>query len=186
MKKNLVALLLVLAVVSVGVFAAPTNPDPASFNVTTTVTGINLMKITKAQYNPSNPNPTNFGSAEAYGGTHSVSAGGTQVINAWISTLSNSRKGYKVTMGATAMKSSLEGASDTYINYTVKVDNNNDKKITTNNATLVTPVTVIQHDSLQGPTATSLQISLEVNEGEFNTAVEGVYTGTVTFTYSAN
>lgn len=187
MKKNLVALLLVLAVVSFGVFAAP--PGPIDFTITADVVGVNLMKITTEQYNPPKPTPANFGTAEEHTGTHTVSVGGGQTIDAWISTLSNSRKGYKVTMSATAMKSAAapEGGGDArYINYTVKVDNDTQKMITTNGASAVSPVIVIQHSSLQKPTATSLQISLEVNATDFEEAVEGEYIGTVTFTYGSN
>jgi hypothetical protein len=41
MKKNIIAALLILALAGFGVYAA--NPNPSSFDVTTIVSGINLI-----------------------------------------------------------------------------------------------------------------------------------------------
>jgi len=188
MKKNLVALLLVLAVVSVGVFANP-NQDtgPKTFTVTTTISGINLMRVSSAQYVANPIAPSSFkelGVVE----NHGVEAGGDQGTVAYLSTLSNYRKGYKVEMTATAMKSTLEGASAAYINYTITVDGDaTHKQITTNNNdTHDNNKVVINTGALSGLNAVSLPITISVNAGQFTNAVEGMYSGEVKFTWIAN
>jgi len=186
MKKKLVALLLVLAVVSVGLFAnSNQDTDPKTFEVKTVVQGINMMRISDAQYTQDPPTPTTFKALNPVS-LHTVTAGGSQSDGdpiAWISTISNSRVGYKVNMTATAMKSSVSGVN-AYINYTVTVGG---KSITTTgNDTHNNPVTVIdtKTSGLAGLNAVSLGITMIVNEGQFASAVEGTYTGEVKFEWS--
>lgn len=178
MKKNIIAALLILVLASFGVYAA--DPSPSSFDVTTTVAGINLMKLTTAEFTQTSPGQ--FASATAYTGPLTISTYGSQTFSAWLSTMSNSRSGYKVTMTATAMKSSVQDQADAYINYTVTV---NTKSITTNNASS-TPasVDVITVTSLTGLAKQSHQIALTVDQTSFEAALEGSYSGTVTFTYT--
>lgn len=179
MKRNIAAALLILALASFAVYAA--DPSPASFDVTTTVPGINLMKITTAQFTQTTP--AQFASATAFTGPLAITTHGSQTFNAWLSTMSNSRSGYKVTMTATAMKSSIQDQADAYINYTVTV---NTKSITTNNASS-TPasIDVITVTSLTALSKQSHKIALTVDQASFQSAVEGSYSGTVTFTYTA-
>ena len=82
-------------------------------------------------------------------------------------------------MTATAMKSTV-GSVDAYINYTVAANN---KSITTNGATAVAGVKVIEVTSLSGLGVESHLITLTVDATTFNAAVEGSYSGTVTFEY---
>jgi hypothetical protein len=178
MKKNIVAALLILALAGFGVYAA--DPSPSSFDVTTTVAGINLMKLTIAEFTLTTP--TQFGSATAYTGPLEITTYGAQTFSAWLSTMSNSRSGYKVTMTATAMKSTIQDQADAYINYTVTV---NTKSITTNNTTSTpTSIDVITVGTLSGLAKQSHQIALTVDQTSFEAAVEGSYSGTVTFTYT--
>ncbi|ADY12423.1 hypothetical protein [Sphaerochaeta globosa] len=177
MKKNIVAVLLVIALSTVSAFAV----DPASFNVSTAVNGINKMKITQAAF--SGTTPASFNSALAFVGPLGVTTSGPQTFSAYLSTMSNNRIGYKVTMGATAMTSAVAGQTTSYINYTVGV---NTKSLTTAGATVVTPVEVITVASLTGLASQSHAISLSVDATSFDAAVEGTYSGTVTFTYTAN
>jgi len=179
MKKNIVAVLLVIALSTVFIFAA-TNPPATSFDVSTNVSGINKMKITTAAF--TGTTSSSFDSATAYTGPLAVTAAGSQTFSAYLSTMSNNRVGYKVTMGATAMSSTVSSAT-AYINYTVSVNN---KSLTTNNGTTVAPVEVITVASLTGLASQSHQIALSVDATSFDAAVEGSYTGTVTFTYTAN
>ena len=177
MKKNLIVLL-VIALVTVGLFAA--DPTNASFQVTADVSGINLMKITTAKYEGSSPTDfANNTTVPIYAGPLSVTASGAQTLSAYISTMSNSRSGYHVTMTATAMKSTV-GSVDAYINYTVAA---NTKSITTNGATAVAGVKVIEKTSLSGLAVESHLITLTVDQTTFDAAVEGSYSGTVTFEY---
>lgn len=184
MKKNLIALLIV-ALVTVGLFAA--NPDSVGFNVTTNVSGINLMKITQAAFTGTTENA--FTQATAYGGTLNVSSSGTQTFSAYISTLSNSRVGYKVTMSATAMKSTEtvgQSSVDAFIHYTVtansqSVDTSNKSGGPGSNGKVVIDTLT---SGMSGVAPASHQISLTVDKDSFDAAVEGTYTGTVTFTWT--
>lgn len=104
--------------------------------------------------------------------------------NAWLSTLSNNRAGFSVSMKASAMNSSLSGQADAYINYTVSC---NTASVTTNNGTEGTATNpVVTYPALTSVTSTSNKISLSVNQTDFDKAVSGSYTGTVTFIYTAN
>ena len=181
MKKNIIAVLLVIALSTVFIFAA-TNPPATSFDVSTNVSGINKMKITAAAF-PANGTPSSFDSAAVYAGPLAVTTYGSQTFTAYLSTMSNNRGGYTVTMDATAMKSTEAGEADAYINYTVTVNN---VSLATNGATDVTAVTVIDVESLTGRASQSHQIALTVDQTSFEAAVEGSYQGTVTFNYTAN
>jgi hypothetical protein len=182
MKKNLIVLL-VVALVSVGLFAV----DSVGFDVKTTVEAINLMKITAAEF--TGTTAALFASADPYvgnddaeDGNHYVSGGGSQTITAWLSTLSNRRTGYKVTMSATAMESAPESGAKAYINYTVTV---NSQAITTTGATPAASKEIFSTGAQTGITPQSYQISLSVDPDDFAAAVEGDYTGTVTFAWTA-
>jgi len=178
MKKIIVIATLVLALTSVALVA---DPITSTFDVQTTIQGINKMKITTAKY--TSTVPANFDSATAFQGPLGITTSGTQTFNAWLSTMSNNRKGYTVSMSATAMKSSITGQADSYINYTVTVNN---KSITTNKATPVQAVDVITINSLSTLGVQSHKIALSVDQGTFDAAVQGQYSGTVTFTYTSN
>ena len=178
MKKNIGAVLLVIALSTAAAFAV----DPASFQVQTAVSGINKMKITAAAF-PSNGTPSTFDSAAAFAGPLTVTTSGAQTFSAYLSTMSNNRVGYKVTMSATAMTSAVTDQATAYINYTVGV---NSKSLTTAGATVVSSVEVINVASLAGLASQSHPISLSVDQASFDAAVEGSYSGTVTFTYTAN
>ena len=178
MKKNIVAVLLVIALSTFAVYAV----DDASFQVETSVTGINKMKITDALF-PANGTPSSFDSADVFVGPLEVETYGSQSFTAYLSTMSNNRGGYTVTMDATAMKSTETDEADAYINYTVTV---NSVSLETNGAADLTPVTIIDEDSLAGRASQSHQIFLTVDQITFEAAVEGTYQGTVTFNYTAN
>lgn len=177
--KKLISAILVLALASFAIFA-----DTDFFEVETKVEGVNMMKITAGQYNPTTPTPEGFEGVDAFEGPLVINAAGDQSFNAYLSTLSNNRTGYTVSMTATAMKSSITSQADAYINYTVTVQGGG--SITTNNTTSSpTSVDVITVASLTELTAQSRKISLTVDPTTFNSAVEGSYSGTVTFTYTA-
>ena len=180
MKKNIVAVLLVIALSTAAAFAA-TNPPNSSFDVKTNVSGINKMKLTTAAF-PANGNPAAFDSAAAFTGPLVVSASGTQTFSAYLSTMSNNRKGYKVSMTVTAMASEVSGQATSYINYTVQV---NGVSIETNGATALAEQTVIDQPAMPGLSSQSHKISLIVDSTTFDEAVEGDYEGTVTFIYAA-
>ncbi|MFA5446870.1 MAG: hypothetical protein WC233_01175 [Sphaerochaeta sp.] len=180
MKKNLIALLVVLALVTVGVFAV----DNASFDVKTSVAGINEMRLTAAKF--TGTTKAAFTSAAGYAGPLTITTNLENENFAYISTLSNSRVGYKVTMSATAMKSTV-GSVDAFIHYTVtaageSVDTSGADQGPGSDAKVII-------NTLAGMDAVASQshaISLDVDPVTFDAAVEGEYTGTVTFTWTTS
>ncbi len=177
MKKNLIALL-VIALVSVGLFADPTT---STFNVETSVKGINEMKLTTTKFTGTTKSALD--GLTAYTGPLSVTTYGDQNFTAYISTLSNSRVGYTVTMSATAMAD--DAAS---IHYTVTA---NGESVDTSNAQNGpgSDAKVIIDTLTSGMTGVASQshlITLTVDQTSFEAAVEGEYSGTVTFTWSAS
>ncbi len=177
MKKKITIALAITLILSIGLLFAD-NPAPAFFDVTTNVAGINRLKITTAAFSG---NPSQFDAAAAFSSL-TIESSGEQTFSAYLSTLSNNRQGYTVTMGATAMTSEVSGQANSYIDYTVSV---NGTSLETDGSTAVTEVTVIDQAPLAGLSSQSHQISLSVDQESFDAAVQGSYTGTVTFEYAA-
>ena len=179
MKKKLLLALLILLITTSGLFAATTD----NFTVTTVVGKLDLMRISTVKY--TGKDLSVFNSLTDFGTLTIPSSGVTPPsFSAWLSTLSNNRAGFSVSMKATAMKSSISGQADAYINYTVSCGN---ASLQTNNGTEVTAAnTVVAYGALTEVTSTSNKIALTVNQTNFTQAVSGTYTGTVTFMYTAN
>ena len=173
MKKTIIATLLILLIASASIFAVAD-----SFNVTTTVGEIGLMKVSKLAI------AANTSQAFSDSGDFIelvIENSGEQTFEAYLTTLSNKRSGYEVTMKATPMTSAA--TPTTYIDYTVGCGTGT---ITTNGAsTSTTPVTIIDVTSLTELTGSSEAITLSVDETTYEAAVSGSYTGTVTFNYTA-
>ena len=93
--KKLISAILVLALTSFAIFA-----DTDFFEVETKVEGVNMMKITAGQYNPTTPTPEGFEGVDAFEGPLVINAAGDQSFTAYLSTLSNNRTGYTVSMTA--------------------------------------------------------------------------------------
>ena len=170
MKKNIIALLLVLAVVSFGVFAAP---SPATFTVTTTVNDNSFMGVTEETYGT-------LGVGGEYTAFENlgVTASGEQTFEAYITSYSNHPAGYTLSMSATAMSNTTNAA---VIHYTVGA---NSKSYDTETNT--TAVDLFTTSALTAITGSSHELSLTVDADSFDAATTGSYTGTVTFTYTAN
>jgi hypothetical protein len=178
MKKNLIALLIV-ALVSVGLFA---DPITDSFTVTTTIGSINNMKVTEEDVSTkawsSLKDFTNFGVTSSNLNTGAAIA--------YLTTQSNNRKGYKISISATAMANTvLTGHDITYINYTVYLGDDTDG-LPTNNGTTATKADVVTVSGLTTKTEVSYPIKIQVDSSQFAAAVDGSYSGTVTFNYVAN
>lgn len=108
MKKKLL-LALILVITTFGLFAATTD----NFTVTTVVNTVDLMTISTAKY--TGTTVSTFDALTPFT-TLGVTSGGTQTVNAWLSTLSNNRAGFTVTLKASAMTSSISGQANAYIN----------------------------------------------------------------------
>lgn len=184
MKKNLIALLIV-ALVAVGLFADPAN---STFEVKTTITGINEMGITKTAMTLSDFDltATNLFSTLTIGGTggSALATDGAVTFDAYISTRSNNRSGYTVKVSATPMVTAAVGQTTPKINYTVAVAGTENGSYST--ATGGDAASVITIASLTATDVQSRKISLTVNMTDYAAAVEGSYTGTVTFEYKSN
>lgn len=173
MKKTFITILLVILFVAAPMFAVTD-----SFNVTTTVADVGLIKVTEAASTVATV--TAFNALTAYGDL-AISTSGSQTFDAYMSTLSNSRSGYTVTMDATSMVSTGSPANS-YIDYTVTV---NSVGLTTTGATPVAGVTILTVASLAAIATETHAVSLSIDSTTFDAAVSGSYSGTVTFTYAA-
>ncbi len=187
MKKILSLLLLLSIIFSSGVFAA--DPSPASFDITTSVGSINQMKFTniavetKAAFENSSNDWTTIDNT-VVAGSGALPVDNTFHDIAYISTMSNDRNGFTVSMSASAMESTTSGGS-AYINYSVAIDDDN--IATTNGATSNAEIAeVISNGSLSTLKVQSAKISIKVDKAGFDAAVQGEYTGEVTFTFTSN
>jgi len=191
MKKKLVALLLVLAVVSVGLFAA--LEDTKEFVVKTDVSSQHHMKFTNKKVTSYGDFGKASNAADLSGGVE-FTDGGTYGIDgeyyyvAHISTASNHRAGYYVKMTATAMKHTNPSLSNNYINYTIVLDREEGAPLsaTTNNATDGVIAKAIEVASQSGMQVQSKKIEVQIDTVSYIAAADGLHTGTVTFEYYSN
>ncbi len=177
MRKNLIITLLLAILVT---FSLAANDPSASFSVSASIGAINEMKISNAVVTTESfkSSTTTFSGPVAIVGSGegaNMDSSGNVTFAAYISTLSNNRSGYSVSMSATPLTS--DGAT---INYTVTV--NNVPYATKTNTTAVPVLTV---SSLSALDAKSLPIAVRVVRSEYDSAVQGTYEGTVTFEYIA-
>ena len=176
MKKTFIATLLILLIASASIFAITATDN---FTVTTNIGEIGLVKVSSAAI--AGHTQTAYGNAGDLA-TYAISSSGNQTgFTAFLTTLSNKRNGYKVTMTATAMKSA--DTPTTYINYTVGCGG---QSILTTDATTPPAVEVMNISSLTTLTGASKAITLDVESTSYAAAVSGSYSGTVTFNYTAN
>lgn len=178
--KKTITILLILILAGTGLFAAVAD----NFTVTTDVSPIDLMTVSTVEF--TGTTKTLFEGLTAYTNfaVNNTNAG-TRTGTGWLSTLSNNRKGYVVTMAATAMTSTVSSV-DAYIDYIVEAGT---AKLTTHGSGTTTAEAtnvVVTVPSLTALAPTSTEIFVTVNKDAFDAAVAGSYTGTVTFTYTAN
>jgi hypothetical protein len=183
MKKNLIAVLLVLSVATFGVFAE-TATNANVLTVGTIISSVNRMGI----YGTGAPAPDVNTEAwqSNYTASYVTSSAATKV--AVLHTRSNNRGGYTVEMTATPLISAQEGYADAYLGYTARALNGSDVVGTSTyaaSAPLVegSTVTIIASGVLTAITTNSRDISIEIPD--FNTALEGTYTASIIFEYSA-
>ncbi|MDY0289706.1 MAG: hypothetical protein RBR15_12845 [Sphaerochaeta sp.] len=174
MKKTFFATLLILIIATTSAFAVKD-----SFDVTTKIEGIGLMKVSALEIKDSTAQA--YADAKEFGNL-GISTSGDQSFFAYLTTLSNNRSGFEVTMLATPMTSTV-GSATSYIDYTVECGL--DKITTAGATTTTTAVKIIDVDSLAALTGDSQQIRLSVDKTTFDAAVSGEYVGTVTFNYKA-
>ena len=186
MKKNIIAVLLVIALSTAAAFAV----DPAasdSFQVQTSVNGKHGLKLVA----PGTTTPTNYGQfnnlSEATPGTFTINDTNyttDNLVARKMVAMSNNRTGYVVTMSASAMASALTSGS-AYINYVVTAGG---ATVTTSNATVVDAAAAVYSSpaELSSLDIYATDVAITVNESNYEAAVTGTYTGTVTFNLTAN
>ena len=177
MRKNLIITLLLAILVT---FSLAADDPSAAFSVTTSISAINEMKISNAVVTP-----TTFGEASTTfsdtvvivgsGEGANMDSSGNVSFTAYISTLSNNRGGYSINMSASPLTN--DGAT---INYTVTVNN-----ITFATKSETNPKTILTVEGLSELDTESLPIAVKVVRSEYDSAVQGTYTGSVTFEYVA-
>jgi hypothetical protein len=180
MRKNPIILLLLTIAFILPITAA--DPPSAAFNVSASISAINDMKITNSEVDEDtfgNSGNTFSGSVAIVGSGpgQNMDNDGYVDFTAYISALSNNRGGYTIQMSATPLSSTI-GSYTATINYTVSVDG-----VSYNTKNSTNPVDVITVESLSELSVESLPISVMVHRSEFDSAVQGTYTGTVTFEY---
>ncbi|MGH0052499.1 MAG: hypothetical protein ACQ5SW_03795 [Sphaerochaetaceae bacterium] len=182
MKKLTLTTLLILILSSFALFAAD---DTDAFDVVATINGIHEIKLvtpgttvpaTKAEFDALTTNNTDYTINDS-------NYDATQTVRQLVS-MSNNRAGYYMTLSATAMAADLGSSEYAYINYIVIAGG---ASLTTNNATAVTATSnIYESGALTGMDFHSTDVTISVNEGQYENAVTGSYSGTVTFNLFAN
>jgi hypothetical protein len=180
--KKTIAILLVLAISSVAIFAANAT---GQFDVVTNVGGIHEIKLVTVGTTV----PTNKGAFDGLPADNSdftvtdTNYNSVQTVRQLIS-MSNNRNGYYMTLSATAMETDLGSSESAYINYGVVAGG---ASLTTNDGTTVTSATnIYDSGTLSGITFYSTNVTVEVDAEEYENAVTGSYSGTITFNLIAN
>jgi hypothetical protein len=167
---------LVALITSVSLFAV----EDANLNLSTTISGINYMKLTEAEFNPTTPSTSLYTQAEANATTETISSSAATGTIAWLSILTNKRTGFTVTLSATPLKSSTNSSNTYTIDYKVTCGT---ASVYTNGTAGTPTITV---SSITGLSAFSYAVSADLDDAQYDAALEDTYTGTVTFTYTAN
>ncbi|AEV29188.1 hypothetical protein SpiGrapes_1376 [Sphaerochaeta pleomorpha str. Grapes] len=175
MKKNIVALVVVALVASFSLFAVA----DANLNLSTHISGINYMALTATELTTSTVDAYDTAAGTIVGSKEITSATATGTI-AYLSILSNNRKGFEVAISATPLASSTDGNSYK-INYvvhagTASFDTSANATNTSNKLT---------GGVIAGLKAYSFPVSVAVNGTEYAAALEDTYRATVTFAYTA-
>ncbi|HPE92946.1 MAG TPA: hypothetical protein PLQ90_04105 [Sphaerochaeta sp.] len=185
MKKNIVAVLLVIALSTAAAFAA-TSVGTSSFDVSTNVTGRHGLILvatgtsvpnTRAEFLQLTADNSDFGiNDNNYTGTHTVRR---------LIAMSNNRNGFFITMSASPMN--IEN-TNYYINYTVTAGNATIDTSTSidGGAVEATQNVFATTSPIQGLTFAHADVTVAVNQNDYLKAVAGEYSGTITFNLMAN
>lgn len=151
----------------------------SEFEVTTQIGPFTIFKIIGSPFSHI-PTADELEESEPVG-SYTVTFPGPQTnFEAYLTVLSNVRKGYTISMSAQAMTSVDTPVS--YINYTVYAF---EKTIETNNATTMDAVLVLDIPNQNQISYVQGQIGLSINEQDYYSATAGEYSGTLTFTFAA-
>lgn len=177
--KKTIAILLVLVIGMVGVFAAT---QTKVIDLSASVDAVNKLLITTAAY-------TDFSKhveAEADAAELSIVIDDMDPINVgYLTIFSNSRSGFDLSYEATALASDEVAGETRYINYSLKIGDGTAQS--TSGPTNITGTLSSQDDTGEDTTAlTVYSKQITITPLDFNTAVAGSdYEGTITFTFVA-
>ena len=184
MRKNLIITLLLTIALSLPIAA---ETPSAAFNISTSISAINDMKITSSEVDEE----TFSDSGNTFSGSVAIIGSGTDQnmdndgyvsFTAYISAISNNPGGYTIKMSATPLTS--PGTPPATINYIVSVvDASTSTSVSYDTTNNPPAADVITAESLNELNVESLPISVKVYRSEYDSAVQGTYTGTVTFNY---
>ena len=185
MRKNLITALLLTIAFTLPIAAA--DAPSAAFTVSASVSAISDMRITNIQVNEETFGDSGniFSGSVAIVGSgdgQNMDGAGNVTFSAYISAISNNPAGYTIEMSATPLTSA--GTPPATINYIVSViDAATSTADSYDTKSDSAAVEVITAESLSALGVESLPISVQVYRSEFDSAVQGTYTGTVTFNY---
>lgn len=168
MKKNIVAVLLVITLSTAALFA-----DPVSFNVSTQVAGLNYLAITAAEFEGTTMGDWNsFMPANPVNGPVAISTSPLAYVNV----VNNKRGGVEVYVKAAKMNAQSEG--NTYkIDYSVSV--NGATYSTATSTANVKFITTAQSAATSGLFLESYPVTATVVQSSFDNAPEDTYIGTI-------
>ncbi len=174
MKKNIVAVLLVITLSTAALFA-----DPVSFDVSTQVAGLNYLAITDAEFTGTTMGAWNtFMPANTVEGAVPI----TTSPLAYVNVVNNKRAGVAVYVKADKMEANTSG-NNYKIDYSVTV--NGATYSTATSTANVMFVTAAQSAATSGLFLESYPVTAAVVQTSFDNAPEDTYVGTITFTFSA-
>ena len=185
MRKNLIIMLLLTIALTLPITAA--EPPSAAFTVSASISAINDMKVSNDVVTTETFGSTSTSFSETVaiiGSGEGANMDGDGYIDftAYISAISNNRGGYTIRMSATPLTSA--GTPPATINYKVSVLNTaTSTSVSYDTKSNTTDVEVINVGSLSALDVKSLPISVQLYRSEYDSAVAGTYTGTVTFHY---
>jgi hypothetical protein len=184
MKKKLIAILIVLALVSTGVFAANAG-DAASalFKIQTQIEGLSLVSLTKGEISAQTVGAWNNAHGEENNlAGKTISIDDYTVTDPYVNILNNTKNGVYLRVSAEKM-GSADNANLYTIGYTLTV---NSKSHTAGSGTPTEIYKPAETAASNGVIKIiSSKIDLDVT-GDLDSAPEDTYTGTITFTISAS
>ncbi len=178
MKKNIAVVLMIMVVSMIGLFATVAGDTTATFDVSTSVTGLNYLAITNGEFTGTTLADWNtYNTANAATGATLASATAADV--AYLNVLNNNRSGVSVYMQASEMSTT----NTSYVlDYTTTV--NGVAFDTSSDSGFVEIVTAAQSAATSGLFMESYAINVDIDDTTYDNAPEDTYTGTITFNFT--
>jgi hypothetical protein len=181
--KKTIAILLVLAISMVGIFAVAGGAT-SSFDVSTQVTGLNYLAITATEFLGSNMNAWNSHNETQITSPVSLNTG-TATDVAYLNVINNKRNGVLVYIQADKMVSLENSATNTYlIDYKATV---NSVEYDTDSETVGSfkeIITTTESAATHSLFMDSYAINIDIDDTDLENAPEDTYSGTITFNFT--